>query len=122
VKKILLLLLAAVSIAIAAPAARAFDRDPWRDTNKTLHELYVRMDVVKAQRDRFGASPRLRDEMGQLRFGITDLTARLEHKAGDPKVARKMADNLSDLMTQVESEYRARAHRSGVVIHVGPGW
>ena len=115
-KTFLILLIAAMVFAV--PAARAFDKDPWREADKTLRELYVRMDGVMVKRDRWGANPRMRDEIANLRLGIADLTERVKHHAGDPKVARKKGDALSDLMSQVESEYRARAHREHVEVRV----
>jgi hypothetical protein len=119
-KKLLLLLVAAISMVTVVPSAHAFDKDNWRGVEKTLHQLYARMDTVKADRDRFGAGPRMRDQFAQLHYGIEDLTARVQGHAGDPTVARKKADNLSDVMSQVESEYHAIAHhqREGIVIHI----
>jgi hypothetical protein len=120
-KKLLLLLLAAMALLSVAPAARAYDKNSWHDVDKILHQLYLRMDGVNAKRDRFGASPRMHDQIAELKLGIDDLTARVQTHGGDPTIARKRADNLSDLMSQVEAEYRDRARHAGVVINVYPG-
>jgi hypothetical protein len=120
--KTLLLLIAAITLAMVNPAARAHDKNPWDAPDRILHQLYGRMDAVNAKRDRWGANPRMQDEIAQLRFGIGDLTERVKHQAGDPTVARKKADDLSDLMSHVEAEYRDRAHHTGVEIHVDRGW
>jgi len=116
-KNILLLLVAAIVLA-AIPTARAYDKDGWHYADKTLHQLYVRMDAVKGYRDRYGASPRMRDQFAELRHGIDDLTAIVNAHVGDPKLARKRADNLSDLMSRLEDEYRDRAHDAGITIHI----
>jgi hypothetical protein len=118
-KKILLLLLAAIAMVTVVPAAHAFEKDQWPD--KTLHQLYARMDSVKVYRDRYGASPRIRDQFDRLHFGIDDLTARVRDHAGDPKAARAKAAYLSDLMSQVEAEYHDRAHRDHLDIHISTG-
>ena len=112
-KKLLLLLAAVMALAVVAPAAHAYSKDSWSAPDKTLHQLYIRMDAIYDKRDRYGASPRMQDQISQLRYGIKDLTARVHNQYGDPKVARKKGDELSDLMTQVEAEYRDRARGKG---------
>lgn len=119
-KKILLLLTAAIAMAMLVPAANAYDKDPWHSVDKILHDLYPRMDAVDAKRQRYGAGPHLRDEIARLHFGISNMTAQVRHEAGDPEQARKDTENLSFLMTQVEAEYRDRI-RHGVIIKVYPG-
>jgi hypothetical protein len=116
-KKLLLLLIAAMTTCLAIPAAHAYDKDAWRGLDKTVQHLYARMDAVKAKRDRYGAGPLERDQIARLHEGIDDLSARVLNHAGDPEIARKKAENLTDLMTEVESEY-AHHHHEDVIVHV----
>lgn len=113
-----LLLLAFFALSIAATPARAYSRNEWSKPGQLLHQLDARIERVYAWRDRFGAGPRLAEEVGNLRFGIGDLTNRVQNRLGDPTVARKKAENLLDLMATVEEEFRERARHRGVVIEI----
>jgi len=120
-KKLLLLVISSLAILTVAPAAHAYDNDKWHDADKTLHQLYLRMDAVKAERDRLGASPKVQDQLERLRSGMADLSLSLRYHKGDPDIAAKQADNLAGLMSRVEEEYQHHKHHDGEVIRVYPG-
>jgi hypothetical protein len=115
-KKLLLFLVAVMATLLAMPTAHAYDKVSWHDSEKILRQLNIRMDALRAKRDRFGATPRQQGQFARLRAGLDDLTARVVNHGGDPKTARDIAESLSDQASVLESEYPH--HHEEVVVHV----
>ena len=122
-KNLLLLAAAGVFLTILTPNVQAHkdDRDDWHPVEKTLNNLDYRYRGLQTLRDRYGSSPRIREEMERLRRGLTSLTEIASQHDGDPTLARKTGDNLTTLTEDLEAQYRDFA-RHGAVIHVHRDW
>src|ERR1700761_2148414 len=104
-KKFLLILLPALALCTAAPMAQAHHDDhddhgnsqAWHDVEKTVDALYPRLDNIRAKHDKFGASPKMEDQIAELTHGVKELTARVHDHNGDPDYLRKRGDELGNL-------------------------
>ena len=119
-KKLILLLLAFLAVAASIPTARAGDDDIWRNVKKSLGQLNNRMGQVYANRQRYGASYRMRRQIADVEAGIQALGERYGRRAGGAKTARDLAARLSGQLSVIETEYvdRARARGGRVVITI----
>jgi hypothetical protein len=110
-KKLILLAAIVCGFITLAPAARAFEDDPWHAVDKRIKkDLYPHMAEIDARAHKFGVGPRMHDQIEHLRFGIQQLAAVAHDRDGSPKAALARGEDLEQFAQKIDGEFSDRRH------------
>ncbi|GEM_PF-7091135 len=112
-KKLILLLAMLLTIcALPARADHHYDRDDYHNIEKFVGDLDARFTRVLEQRERFGSSPRIREELYRVDVGLHTVKKALHDREISPRRLHDDCYSLSDLLSDVEAQYRSRGYVS----------
>lgn len=109
--KKILFSLAFLLLPLALPCARAYHDDDQNDYHaaaKILHSIEYRYSLIQLNRERYGSSRHIREEMAELAEGIRVVRWELEGRRVSGRRLRAECVPLNDLLAHLADEYRAR--------------
>lgn len=109
-KKILLFLLLLWPLALTPLQARERDdRDPYHDVLNKYHDLKDRFSHLLDRRTRLGSNRRIDYKIQKINDYKQEIGYALEHHTDSPRHLTQECDQLADMITDANNEYRDRA-------------